>query len=629
MNVRYLLLLILLIPVYASAQGPYTSQKLWFEVDEFQGCASFTITITNIGLVHPCSGSEPCQISWGDGVRTPVTSGSTFSHTYTAAGNYILEVNYSAVGPDVMQVNVFQNIQPAFEVYTCNGNNVQVRVTDTNYDSYFISSGGPETEIPRGSAPIQHVMASNVISVRGKNANSDDNCSTATKTIDLPLPPFAHGIDELRVTNGTTIDLNFDIQPNVLYRLEVSTNGGAFQNLGNFVDTNTRSVSSLNTNANYYCFRLGEVNPCLGTIDYSPTICSAILTATAQNNANNLTWITSTAGVNNFTIVKDGVPLTPTTSATSFLDNTVDCGVEYQYQIVSNYANATSFSAIRTVTAISTDIPNPIDEISSVVNGNQVTLSWQEDATFDAVAYTIFRESNGNTPNQIANNITTLQYTDENYSSDNNYCYLIHYEDVCGNTSSAADATCPIVLTYTTNSNDEIVLTWDPYNGWISGVQRYELYKYDLQHNQVGTPIPITTGTTFTDTDLGDQGYYYVVRAIPVDTDNAESVSNEVLAVRGLRFAYPKAFTPDNQGPTENETFKVFVTVEFIDRFDMKIFNRWGELIFSTTDLLKGWDGRFNGSPQPEGTYTFVATLKDKAGRTYKRDGAVMLLRKK
>jgi gliding motility-associated-like protein len=373
---------------------------------------------------------------------------------------------------------------------------------------------------------------------------------------------------------------------------------------------------------------LGKVDPCSGTVDYSPTICSADLEVTAQNNVNNLTWATSITDVVNFTIIRNGTTLTSVT-ATTFSDVPVICGTEYSYQIVTNYMGATSISATRTVTAISNNIPNSINEISSVVDGGSVTLTWQPDAIFEAESYLVFRQTGGRTPNLLESGITATQYIDENYSSDNNYCYQVRYEDNCGNTSIAGVSACPIVLTYTTNSDDDIILSWTIYEGWASGVQRYELYKYDLQHNLLGAPRDMNLLLTFKDDDLTDQGYYYVVRAIPIDADNEQSVSNEVAAIRSLRFAYPKAFTPDNEGPPENETFKVFVVEEFIDRFEMKIFNRWGEMIFSTSDLLKGWDGKFNGEPQPEGTYTFIATLKDKTGRTYKRDGAVMLLRKK
>jgi gliding motility-associated-like protein len=53
----------------------------------------------------------------------------------------------------------------------------------------------------------------------------------------------------------------------------------------------------------------------------------------------------------------------------------------------------------------------------------------------------------------------------------------------------------------------------------------------------------------------------------------------------------------------------------------MRIFNRWGEMMYVTDVLGKGWDGTFKGSLMPEGTYVFRATLTDQAGRTFDRSG--------
>ena len=631
MNARYFSLLILFTPLVAL--GQYKSVDQRFEVDEQKGCAPFTLNITNTDLVVPCNNN--CLISWGDGTPNNQADG-IFSHTYMNPGTYTLSINYDGgVGLDVITITVSQNTPPAFEIYTCSANEVQVNVTDTSYDSYIINynDATPEVEVLNGSLPVNHTFAlagTKTISVRGKNANSADNCTPpANKLVGVaagspPLPT----LDQLVLTSNSVIDLEMTTQQNVLYRLEMSTNGGAFNNLGNLLNVNTVTVPALNTDDNFYCFRLGLINPCVGgTPPYSSVICSADLAVTAANNVNNLLWTTSTAGIVDFTINRNGTLLTTTTS-TSFSDTDVNCGTEYCYEVIANYTSATSLSATRCVTAISTDIPTAINNITSVVTGTSVALTWQPDAVFQAENYVASRQSNGSPFILLESGIIPTTVTDAGYQLGGQYCYRIDYTDVCGNTSNPGITACPIILRYTTTSENEIILTWSAYTGWSAGVDHYELDKYDLAHTLLQT-FPAGSATTFTDPDLTDQGYYYVVRAIPNDGVNNESVSNEVEAIRSLRFAYPKAFTPDGQGPIENELFKVFVTEEFIASFDMKIFNRWGEMIFSSANLLQGWNGEFNGQPQPEGTYTFTATLKDKTGRTYKRDGSVVLLRKK
>lgn len=53
----------------------------------------------------------------------------------------------------------------------------------------------------------------------------------------------------------------------------------------------------------------------------------------------------------------------------------------------------------------------------------------------------------------------------------------------------------------------------------------------------------------------------------------------------------PNAFSPNNDG--ENDEYLVIGRV--IEELELQIFNRWGELVFETTDPTKGWDGTFNG----------------------------------
>jgi len=59
----------------------------------------------------------------------------------------------------------------------------------------------------------------------------------------------------------------------------------------------------------------------------------------------------------------------------------------------------------------------------------------------------------------------------------------------------------------------------------------------------------------------------------------------------------------------------------------MAIYNRWGQKIFETTDMSKGWDGTFEGQNQSTGAYVWVIffTTTDNEKKTVK--GTVMLIR--
>jgi gliding motility-associated-like protein len=95
--------------------------------------------------------------------------------------------------------------------------------------------------------------------------------------------------------------------------------------------------------------------------------------------------------------------------------------------------------------------------------------------------------------------------------------------------------------------------------------------------------------------------------------------SAEVDPLLGL----PTAFSPNGDG--QNDI--LYVRGAAISTMDLKIFNRWGQLIFESTSLLKGWDGTFNGLPQPIEAYAYVlnATFIDGTAKLLK--GNVTLLR--
>jgi gliding motility-associated-like protein len=85
----------------------------------------------------------------------------------------------------------------------------------------------------------------------------------------------------------------------------------------------------------------------------------------------------------------------------------------------------------------------------------------------------------------------------------------------------------------------------------------------------------------------------------------------------------PNAFTPGRFG--ENAVVKV---VGFgITRLNWNIYNRWGQLVFTTTDRKQGWDGTFKGVLQPMDVYTYTLDVEFSDGKKLKKTGDITLLR--
>ena len=85
----------------------------------------------------------------------------------------------------------------------------------------------------------------------------------------------------------------------------------------------------------------------------------------------------------------------------------------------------------------------------------------------------------------------------------------------------------------------------------------------------------------------------------------------------------PNAFTPGRFG--ENGTIKV--KGFGIAKMDWKIYNRWGQLIFNSTDVNVGWDGTYKGKDQPVDVYAYTLEVILGDGKKIKKTGDITLLR--
>ncbi len=86
----------------------------------------------------------------------------------------------------------------------------------------------------------------------------------------------------------------------------------------------------------------------------------------------------------------------------------------------------------------------------------------------------------------------------------------------------------------------------------------------------------------------------------------------------------PTAFSPDNDGI--NDIFRpIVIGMKSLNSF--RVYNRWGQLIFSTTQVNNGWDGTFKGAPQSAGTFVWEAEGVTYLGRNIKKKGSVILVR--
>jgi gliding motility-associated-like protein len=122
-----------------------------------------------------------------------------------------------------------------------------------------------------------------------------------------------------------------------------------------------------------------------------------------------------------------------------------------------------------------------------------------------------------------------------------------------------------------------------------------------------------------------DTGTYWIKLVVTTDKGCKDSSMKKVVIGPDIIIFVPDAFTPDNAGPNENNTFKPFVINN--KTYEMLIFNRWGEKMFETTDLTKGWDGNYLGKPAQDGVYVYKMMVTSLEDKVFQYNGTFTLIR--
>jgi gliding motility-associated-like protein len=97
------------------------------------------------------------------------------------------------------------------------------------------------------------------------------------------------------------------------------------------------------------------------------------------------------------------------------------------------------------------------------------------------------------------------------------------------------------------------------------------------------------------------EGVYWV---IVTDYNGCKDIDSVLLRPCDLLIWVPNAFSPNGDGL--NDEFMAYSNLDVDITFKMMVFNKWGEEIFSSTDINKGWDGTFKGAVCPQDMYTWV-----------------------
>lgn len=117
-----------------------------------------------------------------------------------------------------------------------------------------------------------------------------------------------------------------------------------------------------------------------------------------------------------------------------------------------------------------------------------------------------------------------------------------------------------------------------------------------------------------------EDGEYWV----NVNVNNCISSDSISFESCSSRIVMPTIFSPNNDNKND-----FFVPVELSDviNINLRVFDRWGSLIFESHKITSAWDGTFNGKDCTEGCYFWTAKFYDNNGIEYENSGSITIVR--
>lgn len=180
-------------------------------------------------------------------------------------------------------------------------------------------------------------------------------------------------------------------------------------------------------------------------------------------------------------------------------------------------------------------------------------------------------------------------------------------------TSDTISKTIAINRVHAYAGNDTIAVVNQPIQLSASGGKNYEWSPRSFLDNPfIANPVA---------TLMNDQTYVVTVK----NTDGCEAKDTLLIKVyEHLAVYVPSAFTPNGDG--RNDILHI-IAPGLKELFYFRVYNRWGQAVFGTKDLLKGWDGTIEGQLPGTSVYVWIMKGLTYLGNVVERTGTVTLIR--
>jgi gliding motility-associated-like protein len=564
----------------ASNTGPY--------------CAGSTVQL-NASPGASYSWTGPCGFS--SALQNPIIPNST----PCATGVYTVVISFgSCSSTATTQVTV-----KALPVPVINSNspvclNQPLTFTANGGVSYVWSGPGLSSTSQNPVIPAAAMSNNGVVTLTVTDASSCSNTITAGVVVN-PLPVVS--------ATGTTVCENSTAM--------VSASGGTsyqWSGPGAYSSTNPNPVfpNATPSNSGNYTVLVTDANTCTNTAMATLVVNAAPVPNIQTNSPICIDHVLSLSGTGGLSYYWTG-PNGFTSSAQSPTIMATTVGFSGNYVLTVTDANGCSAST--SANAIVNSIPN----IAVSANKTNSCPPLCTDISFSSTAPV--QTYNWNLGNGVSGSTSTVQTC---YTTSGIYTINAAVTDIygCSNVTTYTVEVHPKPIadfnyapikpiekleevTFTDASHEGTITTWNWYfynTAQITSTQQNPYYTYP------------------------DAGEYPVVLVVKTNKGCSDTLIKKIVVAEDYGIYCPNAFTPNGDGNNDLFQPKGFGIV----KYQLLIFNRWGEKVFQTSTFEEGWDGKFQGkggSILEEGTYTWLINVTNVYGKSHEVKGHVTLIK--
>lgn len=268
---------------------------------------------------------------------------------------------------------------------------------------------------------------------------------------------------------------------------------------------------------------------------------------------------------------------------------------------------------------------SPFESLYSTYQGNGILINLD---SVSSGSFNVFRRRKGETTFQKEDSVTAT-YTDVIGSNSRKYFYKIDYQDSCNQILFSAETNPPFIES-TKISKNSYTIDYQYPSQLNNGIYFLEAISGNAENSSTEQYRIVKSAT--------QNSFSFNLKLNAKDGTSVQKITTKLYSTSGellrqsnsinlkfdIEIYVPTAFTPNNDGL--NDTLELFGLPS--SEVSIKIYSKWGQLIYASDEPVPGWDGTIAGELAPEGTYLYEIIFESTQGEKLRQKGTFALITK-